>query len=187
MGDNIKRFSIYLQAKTGEEVKKALFNKIWQKYYRRVWLFSGGILKDQKAVIDDTVQEIMLKVFKNLDKFNPRYSFCTWIFTIARNTCLNRMNKKRIRTKMLMDNVVDSSNTNPEEVFLEKNTRQQVRSFINNLSEQNAQIAYLRFYENLKIKQISHVTQMPVGTIKYKIHNIKQNLKNYLLEEDYVN
>jgi RNA polymerase sigma factor (sigma-70 family) len=188
MSSRIEGFLIYFQSRSGEESKKELFNRIWYKYYRQVHFFSAGILKSRKADIEDAVQEIMLKVFKEIEKYNPRYSFSTWLFTIARNTCLNWVKKRdRIEAGIFKENAVKSGNSSPEEALLENNIRLKVERFIRNLPEQESQIACLRFYENMKIREISLVMQVPEGTVKYKIHNIRQNLKAFLLEEEYVN
>jgi len=66
-----------------DDSNKKEFNRIWYKYYRRIWLFSKSMLKAGNTAVDDIVQEIMLKVFKNLDKYKSKYSFSTRLYTIT--------------------------------------------------------------------------------------------------------
>jgi len=51
-----------------------------------------------KENAEDLFQEIMLKVFQNLSTYNPMYSFNTWIYTIARNHCVNYITKRKLLT-----------------------------------------------------------------------------------------
>jgi RNA polymerase sigma-70 factor (ECF subfamily) len=50
---------------------------------------------------EDLFQDVMLKVYRNLDRYNPLYSFNSWIYSIARNHCLNFINKKRLPVQSL--------------------------------------------------------------------------------------
>ena len=187
MSNKLEGLLIYLRSTGNQDVKQALFTKIWQDYYSRIWLFSKSILKNKKTIIADVVQEIMLKVFNNLEKYNPLHSFSTWIFTIARNTCLDWNKRRVIKTVVLDENTLKGRNDSPEQIMLKRDIGLRIEKYIQKLPEVESQIAYMRFFENLKIKEISSVMKMPQGTIKFKIHTIKKNLKNLLAEEDYVN
>ncbi len=122
------------------------FNRIWHKYYRRVWLFTNNILKTRNTAVDDIVQEIMLKVFINLGKYKSKYSFSTWLYTIARNCCLDHINKKNIKTNILEENHVTSIYAEPDEVFHKKNTERIVKRFIESLK---GHFCFLRHFRSI--------------------------------------
>jgi RNA polymerase sigma-70 factor (ECF subfamily) len=163
------------------------FNKIWKKYYRKVTLFCRGILRGEDNVQDDIAQEVMLKIFKNMANYNRKYSLSTWIYTIARNTCLDHKRKKTINAVYLEEGRIKSKYGSPDEELRKKETEKIIKSYIRKLGEDDSQVVFLRFYENMKIREISRITGIPEGTVKYKIHNIKKGLKEYLTEADYVN
>jgi RNA polymerase sigma factor (sigma-70 family) len=163
------------------------FNKIWQKYYRKIFLFCRGILKGENQNTDDIVQDVMLKIFKNLESYNKKYSLSTWIYTIARNTCVDFIRMRKPDNFELEEGRVQSLYGSPDIELHRKETEGLVKKYMEKLKTDESQIAFLRFYENMKIKEISRITGLPDGTVKYKIHNIKKGLKNYLKEADYVN
>ena len=55
-----------------------------------------------------------------------------------------------------------------------------VNKVLHQLDENDREISYLRFYEQLKVRNIAEVMNMPVGTVKYRLHSIKKKLSNYL-------
>jgi len=86
----VNSWQIFIQCRGSDRSRKKLFNHIWNQYQRRIIFFIHNMVKDNA---EDLFQEVMLKVYQNLDKYNPLYSFNTWIYTIARNHCLNYLNK----------------------------------------------------------------------------------------------
>ena len=62
-------------------------------YRKQLTFFIRNFVRDEA---EDIFQEVMLKVFQNIEKFNPLYPFSTWIYTIARNQSLNYINKRKL-------------------------------------------------------------------------------------------
>lgn len=89
-----------------------LFNEIWTKYHKRLLFFIKSRLADGA---EDVLQEIMLKVYHNLENYNP-ISFNSWIYTVARNHCINSMAKKRLQTLPMTqeaEQTIYATNNNP--------------------------------------------------------------------------
>ena len=89
---------------------------------------------------EDLFQEVMLKVYQNLEKYNPIYSFNTWIYTIARTHCLNYLNKKKITTVNLDSEVTGEDDKvkdidSPETVSLNKELHQRIKDLLGTFSE----------------------------------------------------
>lgn len=121
----------------------------------------------------------MIKVFNNLHKYNPLFSFNTWLYTIARNHCID--NKRKYRsTEILYKNTLAGTDHNPENLYQITEISQSVEDFMQKLSETDQRIAALRFSQKLKYKDIAKILQIPSGTIRYKISEIRSNLKKYL-------
>ncbi len=180
MKSAIKNWQIFLQCRNNESSRRELFNLIWNQYQRRITFFIRNMVRDNA---EDLFQDVMLKVFENLDKYNPLYSFNTWIYTVARNHCLNFIDKKRLLTQGTEDGEIRRSEReekSPEVETLNKELGQEIENILNTLSEENRQIAFLCFYEGLKNREIAQVMDIPAGTVKSRLHNIRRVLKKDL-------
>jgi len=176
----LSRASVYVRSRKNKEALQLLFLEIWNIYYRRLTVFTRRMSLPPEDV-DDAVQEIMLKIYANLAKYKTQYAVSTWIYTIARNHCYDKLQKERTRAKVFTDNGrIDpvSHYLRPDEVLLKTETENWVKSFIGSLSLQDQQIAFLRFYEELSYKEISSILKIPVGTAKYKIHCMRKELQD---------
>lgn len=184
MKSSIKNWQIFIQSRKSESSRKELFDLIWNQYQRRIIFFIRNMVKDNA---EDLFQDVMLKVYRNLDKYNPLYSFNSWIYSIARNHCLNFINKKRIATQSL-ESRNDSQHTgemnnSPEVNSINKELNQKIEDVLNTFSEENRQVTFLYFYENFKNREIAQIMDVPTGTVKSRLHKIrsilKKDLENY--------
>lgn len=177
----IKNWQIYIQCRRSEGSRRELFNLIWNQYQRRIIFFIRNMVKDNA---EDLFQDVMLKVYRNLDKYNPLYSFNSWIYSIARNHCLNFINKKRLPAQSLESG--DESqhgakeNNSPEVESINKELTQKIENVLNTFSEENRQVAFLYFYEELKNREIAQIMDVPTGTVKSRLHKIREILKKDL-------
>jgi RNA polymerase sigma-70 factor (ECF subfamily) len=178
---SIKNWQIFIQCRKNESSRKELFNTIWHQYQRRIIFFIRNMVKENA---EDLFQDVMLKVYRNLDKYNPIYSFNSWIYSIARNHCLNFLNKKILPTQSL-ERVSEShyrekENNSPEVESLNKEINQRIENTLNNFSEENRQVAFLHFYEGFKNREIAKIMEIPTGTVKSRLYNIRTILKKDL-------
>lgn len=72
---------------------------------------------------------------------------------------------------------------NPEKTLIKKELYSKIEEFINSLNDNaDREIAFLKFYENMKYKNISNIVGIPIGTVKSKISSFKKTLKKLLKE-----
>ena len=166
------------------EDKETSFETVWNEYYPKLTVFlqtSFGF-----SDTEDLVQNIMIKIFRKLDSFNPAYSLSTWIFSIARNSALDEFRKSKrmsssleiLKSELLVKDKTVESRT-PESLFLQKEQNSFLDLFIKKLPQTEREITYLRFYEELQYSEISRITGIPSGTVKYSVHVIKNKLKKH--------
>ena len=176
------RFELALSSKGFINHRNELFEEIWKEYYPGLKMFCRTYLSESSD-LDDVCQEIMLKVFNKLHSYNPLYSFNTWLYTIARNHCIDYIRRYK-NTEILFNNTASSHIDNPETLFQLSEINQTVEDFIQNQSETDQRIAALRFSQKLKYKEIADVLHMPSGTIRYRVSEIRSGLKK-ILEDVY--
>ncbi len=131
---------------------------------------------DQK----DLVQDIYLKAYQNLSSFKYKSRLSTWIGTIAYNTSVNYLNKKRIMLydfDFLMENKYGEYETIEDEIY-KKGNAGFVNNELNKLSPLFKTLISLYHLEELPIKEISDITNLPEGTIKSYLSRARKTLKD---------
>ncbi len=131
---------------------------------------------DQK----DLVQDIYLKAYQNLSSFQYKSKLSTWIATIAYNTSVNYLNKKKIKLydlDFLSENNYGETKTIEDEIYKKENTRF-VNDELNKLSPLFKTLISLYHLEELPIKEISDITNLPEGTVKSYLSRARKVLKD---------
>ncbi len=124
MPDAIIRWTIPLRARGSAVSRRLLLEEIWNRYHRRLILFVRPMVKGDA---EDLVQDIMLRVCRNIHTYRPSYAFSTWIYTIARNACLNHLEKKRrITWTDEMDAFPSEPDRSPEKRTIEADIQRRI-------------------------------------------------------------
>ena len=159
-----------------------LFNRyrdsMLQLYIQR----TGGNRDDA----DDLIQETFLKVYLNIDKYNPAYTFGQWLFTIARNTFIDFIRKRQ--DNLSIDNVQggrptlspQSSLPNPEESIISSQQRVQLERYLEKMRPRYRRMIELRFYKDYSYEEIAEELEIPLGTVKTQLHRAREQLCAFL-------
>jgi len=177
----ISNWQVFIQTRGNQESRRRVFNAIWAHYQKRLLFFIGHMIRGNS---EDLFQEVMLKVYQNLEKYNPIYSFNTWIYAIARNHCLNHLNKGRLPAgsgiNVSEEGPIETDCNTPEDRALYKELHQTIGATLDKLNDDNRQIAFLRFFEGMKDGDIAGIMKIPAGTVKSRLHLIRMTLKEAL-------
>ncbi len=122
--------------------------------------------------LDDVVQDVFLKVWKNLNKFKKQSSIKTWIYKITINTCYDFLKKKRLSTNTHYD-LTPSINSAVD-------TAEAINKALFSLSAKHRSAIVLICYEGLSLGEAAQVEQVSLGTIKSRIFNAKAQMKEQL-------
>lgn len=167
----------YCKAAYPERWKDAAFERIWHSYYRRVRYFIRVSFDSREA--DDRAQEVMAKVFEKLDSYDGRHAFSTWLYTLARNHCIDQARKKRLTLSELPDSVRALADTEHEVITRDED--KEVASALAELPADEQGIAFLAFGERAPYKRIGEIYGMPLYTVKNRVHAIRSKLKERLM------
>lgn len=177
-------FSPQLQA-VARHRDKAAFGQIFQHYAPRVksYLMRQGA-DDGQA--EEVVQETMLSVWRKAEMFDPaKASAGTWIFTIARNLRIDAIRKGR---RPEFDPSDPAFVPDPEQapgVNLEADElRQRVRGALSELSEDQAIVVRLSFFEDKPHAEIAKQLSLPLGTVKSRLRLAMRRIRGALGEQE---
>jgi RNA polymerase sigma-70 factor (ECF subfamily) len=135
---------------------------------------------------EDIAQEAFVRVLKNLDRFDFRYRFSTWLFTIARRLYLNAVQKHRpAYDSDLVSNAQGSDGfpSDPVGVTEARQTRRDIlQSALLTLSTDQREIIVLFHQLDWPIALIAQHLDMPEGTVKSHLHRGRQRLRKAIAE-----
>jgi RNA polymerase sigma-70 factor (ECF subfamily) len=161
------------------------FELLVRQHQDRVYDFCVRMLNDREEA-SDLVQEIFVSVHQHLDKFRMDAKLSTWIFRISRNHCINRLKylKRRGRGRSEeLDGVGEGrlqdaagGPQKPDEALDVARERALVRAAISRLDEEQRALVVLRDIEGLSYDEIVEITELPVGTVKSRLHRAREKL-----------
>ncbi|MFI3277303.1 MAG: RNA polymerase sigma factor [Rikenellaceae bacterium] len=135
--------------------------------------------------VDDLLQETFIKVYINLHRYNPRFTFGQWIYTIARNTLIDHY--RRRQDELPIDERITSSETsnpNPEQCVINSQKRTQIEQAIAHLNSTQQQLFRMRFMEEYSYEEIAEKLSMPLGTVKTNIHRARARMCQLIGEKE---
>lgn len=129
------------------------FEKIYEKYYRKIYRF---LLKmsGNPSLAEELTQETLYKAFLHIDQYEGRGSVCSWLYKIARNSCLAEL-KKQKRFAEPADFWEPESGTDPEAEAVKQQLRALMRREILRLPEPYTSVCTLRIYGELSYAEIA--------------------------------
>ena len=141
----------------------------------------------------DLSQEVFLKAYKNLEKFDERSSFSTWLYRITTNTCIDEMRKRKGKQSYSleaeleneegsMQRQVVSEEETPEERLLREEGKSEILQALDTLSEEHKAAVILRDIRGMSYEEISEIIELPMGTVKSRISRARNQLKAEILK-----
>lgn len=131
---------------------------------------------------DDLLQETFIKVYVNLHRYSPEYTFGQWVYTIARNTHIDfeRRRQEDISIDAKFSAPVVASTPSPEESLINLQQRSQIERCIGQLPEQYRRLFTMRFLEDFSYEEIADKLQLPMGTVKTQIHRARERMCQFI-------
>ncbi|MFQ6083250.1 MAG: RNA polymerase sigma factor [Candidatus Aminicenantia bacterium] len=164
-----------------EKIKNGDFNaveELMDKYKDNLFNFIYRMISNYQTA-EDIFQETWTRVIEKIGKFNPKYSFKIWLFTISRNLCLDSLRKtKRRRLKQKFFWAEKSEVLNESKAGDEKLMRT-----LNKISPKLREVIILRFYHQCDLKEISDILRIPVGTVKSRLNRGINSMKKIWFKE----
>ncbi len=135
--------------------------------------------------IDDLVQEVFVKIFKNLNKLKDQKKIKSWIYQITRRTAFDYYRRKSSnKKKQEALNTSDDKNIELERETKKANLNIDINWALKQLAIEERELILLALYNELKLEEISQILEIPVGTVKSKLFRSKEKLKKLLNNQD---
>ena len=171
--------------------EKHLFHDLIRPCERSIYFMLYSLLKNE-AEAEDVVQETVIKVYQNLDKFRGESQFRTWVLSIARNEGLGRLRKIGSRREDSLDAETDEQTGDytpailtswreiPAEALEQKELGQILRKAIEGLPQIYRNIVLLRDIKEMDIRESAAVLGITEASVKVRLHRARALLQRNL-------
>ena len=170
----------------------AAYDELVRGYNASIFHVAYRMLGDSGDA-SDVVQEIFLKVFRNINGFKGESSLKTWIFRIAFSEILNRLRWWKRRYRHATVSLDEDQNGNghgyrlsdatpgPEQILQSKEQEQAIQQALKKLSSDHRSIIILRDIEGFSYGEIADVLGVSIGTVKSRLARARADLKKSLM------
>ena len=155
-----------------------LFKEIVERYQNRVFSIGMRFFKNEDDSYD-FVQDVFVKAYSNLKFYKGRSLFKFWLIKIAYNHGINKINKKRIEGEF-SETLMEFNDETPDRNFARDEIKELLLEAMSKLSEKYQICLDFYFFWGLSYNQISHITDIPVNTIKSNVLRAKTILRDAL-------
>ncbi len=164
----------------------AAYRELMKLYRDPLYFMLYEKVSDQELAKDLTI-EALGKAFKKLHLYTPEYAFSTWLFTVARNHCIDYLRKHKLPTisidRMMLDedgkrNSFDliSKGLNPEETMEKRQRIAILRQIVDQLKPKYRDLVKLRYFKELSYEEVAETLAIPIGTVKAQLHRSREQL-----------
>jgi RNA polymerase sigma-70 factor (ECF subfamily) len=154
-------------------------------YQSKIFALCLRILKNEQDALD-AVQESLIKIYKNLDKFKFRSSFSTWIYTITKNTAFDAFRRKK--NDVSFDDISEftwseQTSYGLEDSVVDAETRGSIYRMINELRHDQRSVIILKDIDGYSYEEISVILDIPIGTVRSRLSRAREKLRAALKAE----
>ncbi len=159
------------------------FSILYDRYITKVYSKSISLLKDEVRA-QDAAQEIFIKIFTNLAKFNKKSKFSTWVYSITYNFCIDVIRKSKKKNKLFSDEEAEGKEIIEEvddKVLLEMEL-ERLKIVLDLLNVDDKAVLIMKYKEGLSIREISEIFNKTESAIKMKIKRAKHKCQRVYME-----
>jgi len=160
-----------------------LVNAYSKKIFNLAYQFSGTF---QEA--EDLTQDIFMKIYTSLSKYDFRKNFTAWILTLARNHLIDKYRKtkwqKKNRDNLYKNYLASASISSPENGIIKEENKKIIWEGLNHLSPEVRLTVILRDIQGKSYQEIAEIMELPLGTIKSRINRGRVQLAKILKEKE---
>ncbi len=170
------------------------FDHLVCRYEKELFGYLRNYLGDAEMA-EDVFQQTFLQVHLKCQKFEPGRRVRPWLYTVATNQAIDFQRRNRRHRAVSLDRAIggdsgdetgslidllDSEDASPAEEVTAIEQHEQVRQAVDELPEQTKQVVMLVYFQGLKYREAAEVLDIPVGTVKSRLHTAIQKLSTIL-------
>jgi len=167
------------------KTRNEAFNLLLKKYQQKIYWHVRRMVIDHDDS-DDLVQDVFIKVWKNLEGFRSDAQLYTWMYRIATNECITFLNKKKQKNNIPLDEVsYELAETLADSTYFDGDKAQmKLQQALLTLPDKQKLVFNMKYFDDMKYEEISDVLGTSVGALKASFHLAVKKIEAYLLSTD---
>lgn len=164
---------------------KEAFEELIRRHQHRVFAVAGGILRKREDV-EDVAQQVFVKAYFSLRRFDQRAAFSTWLYKITVNECWDLLRKKKVRPLVYESDLseeqarraissAEKGNEGPD-ISERLAARQRVEKLMEGLDERDRLMLILKEVEGFSIEEIAEALELNANTVKVRLFRARRRV-----------
>ena len=184
--ESLSDVELVRQCQEGLPYQTAAFEILMKRYRQRVFAKVLSMIRHREEAID-LLQDIFIKVFNGLPRFQGKSSFSTWLYSITVNTCLNHIEKLQRRPLWWLAGNIDAeklAQQADEELFFmvdggleREELRKWIETALNSLSDSAREVIQLRYFEEKDYRTIADELGIGLSAAKMRLKRAREEFK----------
>jgi RNA polymerase sigma-70 factor (ECF subfamily) len=171
-------------------VNQDVFLFIMKRYEDKLLRYILRISSIKKEDAEDLLQEVFIKVYENLNDFDQKLKFSSWIYRITHNMVIDNFRKMKVRPEIAdfnedINNRILENIKSDFDIFKEidmKYLREGMENVFRKMDRRYKEVLVLRFFEDKSYEEISDILKKPTGTVSTLINRAKKQFKNEFIK-----
>jgi RNA polymerase sigma-70 factor (ECF subfamily) len=166
---------------------KEAFEELVRRHQQRVFAVAGGILRRREDV-EDIAQQVFVKAYFSIKRFDQRAAFTTWLYKITVNECWDLLRKKKVRpllyeSDLSEEQVQQFSNSEKfeagaQDVSDKLEAQQRIEILLQGLDERDRMMLILKEVEGFAIEEIAEILELNANTVKVRLFRARRRIVN---------
>ena len=156
------------------------FREIVARYKKAVFSLCYRMVQNHEEA-EDLSQEVFIKVYQYLTKYDTSFKFSTWILKIATNTSIDYLRKKKVDTIPLEEGIETKQDmASAESIYFHQDNKRLIDKMIQSLPQEYRLLIILYHQQGLSYKEIADSVNIPMSKVKNRLHRARSILKEEL-------
>lgn len=169
---------------------KQAFSELIERYEAKLTRYIARLGVKNPDDQLDVMQEVFLKIYRNLNGFDQKLSFSSWAYRIAHNEAISWYRKRSVRPEghLVAESdeiipLISSKNPGADELVDRAINAEELSAALKRLEEKYREVIILRFFEHKEYDEISDILKIPVGSVGTLLHRGKKRLADELNQD----
>src|ERR1700716_1090892 len=166
---------------------KEAFEELVRRHQHRVFAVAGGILRRREDV-EDIAQQVFVKAYFSIKRFDQRAAFSTWLYKITVNECWDLLRKKKVRPLLYESDLSEEQAqqfsasermaSGTQDVSEKLEAQQQVERLLQGLEQRDRMMLILKEVEGFAIEEIAEILDLNANTVKVGLFRARRRIVN---------
>jgi RNA polymerase sigma-70 factor (ECF subfamily) len=168
-----------------QRLDKEAFEELVRRHQHRVFAVAGGVLR-QREDVEDVAQQVFVKAYFSLKRFDQRAAFSTWLYKITVNECWDLLRKRKVRPLIYESDLSedqarqfgapDERRQREPDISEKLEERQRVERLLEGLDERDRTMLILKEVEGFAVEEIAQILELNANTVKVRLFRARRRI-----------